>query len=189
MPAFLLINNRMEHSILKAKAWQVFLVLLASYFISWFVKETDVSELLKLVGFSIFCIWLALIGNTMNQLDKTQEKPGVGWFILNVVVTMSAPLASKVLSDPDFVVTPTSFNAKGSWVIPALYVVVAYVQIHWFVASSIVAREQGQKPEFSQVLGTAILLFLWPIGVWFIQPRLNRIFNTIQADTLDYPLA
>lgn len=178
----------MEDSILKAKAWQIFLILLASYFISWFIRDEDVSGLLKLLGFCVFCIWLALIGNTLNQLDKTKDKPSSTWFIINVVLTMAAPVVSYTLSDPDFVITPTSFNAKDFWVIPVLYLVVAYVQVHWFAASSIVAREQGQKPEFSQVLGTAILLFLWPIGVWFIQPRLNRIFNTIQADTLDYPL-
>jgi len=93
------------------------------------------------------------------------------------------------LADPNFVVTPTSFNAKGAWVVPVLYFAVAYAQIHWFTASSIVAKEQGQKPEFSQVLSTAILLFLWPIGVWFIQPRLNRIHNAINAATLNSPLA
>ena len=177
--------KRMEQLLLKAKAWQVFLVLLASYFISWFVKDEEVSGILKLVGFSIFCIWLALIGNTMNQLGKAVEKPGVSWFIINIVVTMSAPLISKLLSDPNFDVTSTSFNAKGIWVLPALYFVVAYVQIHWFAASSIVATEQGQKPEFSQVLGTAILLSLWPIGVWFIQPRLNRIQDAIYPNILN----
>lgn len=179
----------MEHSVLKAKAWQVFLLLLVSYFISWFVEDTDVSEMLKLVGFSIFCIWLALIGNTMNQFERVDEKNGVGLFIINAVLIMAAPIVSKILSDPNFIVTPTSFNAKGTWVIPALYLVVAYVQVHWFAASSIVAKEQGQKPEFSHVLGTAILIILWPIGIWFIQPRLNRIYNAIKAGTLDYPLA
>ena len=178
----------MEHSVLKAKAWLVFLILLASYFISWFVKDDESNEMLKLVGFSIFCIWLALIGNTMNQLDETQEKPGIGWFIINIVLTMSGPIASKLLADPNFIVTPSSFNAKGAWVVPVLYFVVAYVQIHWFTALSIVAKEQGQKPEFSQVLGTAILLFLWPIGVWFIQPRLNRIHNAINEAALNSPL-
>ena len=78
----------MEQLVLKAKAWQVFLVLLASYFISWFVKDEEVSGILKLVGFSIFCVWLALIGNTMNQLDKAVEKPGVSWFIINIAVTI-----------------------------------------------------------------------------------------------------
>ena len=77
----------MEHSVLKAKAWLVFQILLASYFISWFVKDDEANEMLKLVGFSIFCIWLALIGNTMNQLDETQERPGIGWFIINIVLT------------------------------------------------------------------------------------------------------
>jgi hypothetical protein len=179
----------MEYSLLKAKAWQVFLVLLASYSISWFVRDEEMSEMLKLVGFSIFCIWLALIGNTINQIEKNPEKPGISWFIINIVLTMSAPIVSKLLADPNFVVTPTSFNGKGVWMIPALYFVVAYVQVHWCGASSIVAKEQGQKPEFSQVLGTAILICLWPIGVWFIQPRLNRIHNALNADTLDSPFA
>ncbi|MBF9236481.1 hypothetical protein I2I05_03645 [Hymenobacter sp. BT683] len=177
----------MEHSILKAKSWQVFLVLLACYFISWFVKDDDMSEMLKLIGFSIFCIWLALIGNTMNQIEKANEKTGVTLFVVNVVLVMAAPIISKLLSNSDFIVTPSSFNAKGLWVVPALYVFIAYIQIHWFVASSVVANEQGQKPEFSHTLGTAVLLIIWPIGVWFIQPRLNRIYNAIQADTLDYP--
>ena len=59
----------MEHSVLKTKTWQVFLVLLASHFISWFVSDEDVSEMLKLFGFCVFCIWLGLLGNTLNQID------------------------------------------------------------------------------------------------------------------------
>ncbi|MFD2718643.1 hypothetical protein ACFST9_07940 [Hymenobacter monticola] len=174
----------MEQTILKAKSWQVFLVLIASYFISWFIKDTDAGELLKLLGFSVFCIWLALIGNTLSRLSQTQEKKKTGWFIFNIAVTMAAPLVSLMVSDPDFVVTPTSFSAKGIWVLPTFYLAVAYVQTHWFVASAMVAKERGQKPEFSQVLGTAILISLWPIGVWFVQPRLNRINNVINVDTI-----
>ena len=102
---------------------------------------------------------------------------------------MATLITSKILADPNFVITPTSFNAKDFWVIPMLYIVVAYVQIHWFPASAIVVKELSQKPEFSQVLGTVILLFLWPVGIWLIQPRLNLIYHAIQADTLDYPLS
>ena len=178
----------MEHSVLKAKAWQVFLVLLASHFISWFISDEDVSEMLKLFGFCIFCIWLGLFANTLNQIDQTNETPSVSWFIVNIGLVMAAFITSKILADPNFVITSTSFNAKGFWVIPMLYIVVAYVQIHWFPASAIVAKELGQKPEFSQVLGTVILLVLWPIGIWFIQPRLNRIYHAIKTDTLAPPL-
>lgn len=108
----------MEHSILKLKAWQVFLILLASYFISSFVRDEVMSDMLKLLVFCSFCIWLALLGNTLNQLSKTNEKPGLSWFVVNIVLTMAAPVISEILAGPNFVITPTSFNAKGIWAIP-----------------------------------------------------------------------
>jgi hypothetical protein len=50
-----------------------------------------------------------------------------------------------------------------------------------------VAIEIKGEPEFNQYPVTMLQIFFWPIGIWFIQPGLNRTYNAIQANTLDYP--
>ncbi|SDD20433.1 hypothetical protein [Williamwhitmania taraxaci] len=44
------------------------------------------------------------------------------------------------------------------------------------VPKSLKSLEIGRKAKLSEWIIDAILLFAFPIGIWFIQPRLNRIY-------------
>ncbi|WP_125916507.1 hypothetical protein [Hymenobacter coccineus] len=169
----------MEHTLLKAKAWHIFIILSISYFISWFVKDGELKDMMKLLGFCIFCIWLGVLGNTLNQLEEGGQERSASRFVFDIFFVIAAFALSKILANPDFDISPNSFHANGLWSIPMIYSLVAYIQIHWFPASILVANEQGHKPDFSQILGTFILLFFWPAGIWLMQPRLNRIYNAV----------
>jgi len=173
----------MEDFVLKAKAWKTLLVLSVCYVFSWFSRGGGMQGMLQLLGFCVYCIWIALLGNSLSQLGKSPRNPPVWWFVTNVVLS-TAPVVSSFLATPNFVVTTSIFSAQGMWVIPLLYLLVAYVHMHWFVASAMSTAEQGKKPELIQIVVIALCIMLWPLGIWILRPRLNRIYTAFNTASI-----
>ena len=47
----------------------------------------------------------------------------------------------------------------------------------YFVAKNLVTAETGRSASFSNYAGPFFLLWFFLIGVWFIQPRINRLYT------------
>jgi hypothetical protein len=48
----------------------------------------------------------------------------------------------------------------------------------YFVAKNIATFEKGKEVKFSEFKGAFFMLWFFPIGIWYIQPRINRIYET-----------
>jgi hypothetical protein len=46
----------------------------------------------------------------------------------------------------------------------------------YFVSKSLVLAEKAAPVEFPNYIGTLFLIWFFPIGVWFTQPRINRLY-------------
>jgi hypothetical protein len=46
----------------------------------------------------------------------------------------------------------------------------------YFIAKNLVTAETGSAASFSDYVGSLFMIWLYPIGVWFIQPRINRLY-------------
>lgn len=46
----------------------------------------------------------------------------------------------------------------------------------YFVAKSLVSAERGEPVSFSSYAGVLFLIWFFPIGVWSVQPRVNRLY-------------
>jgi hypothetical protein len=47
----------------------------------------------------------------------------------------------------------------------------------YFVSRNLVLAETGKPVSFYEYAGPFFLLWFFPIGVWFIQPKVNRLFS------------
>lgn len=45
-----------------------------------------------------------------------------------------------------------------------------------FVSKSLALAEKGEPVSFSGYAGPFFLLWFFPIGIWFVQPRVNRLY-------------
>ncbi|TGE20258.1 hypothetical protein E5K00_19805 [Hymenobacter aquaticus] len=167
--------------LLRAKHWQIFLVLSSTHVIPWFVKDPVVVEFFVLLNSLLFFGWLALLGNALYKSGSGFDY-SLFWFLVDVFLLLLAVGISSIMDSDDFRITTSSFKAHNAGFLPMMYVLFAAVHAHWFVAAILVAIEQRETPTVSQYLGTFVLLFFWPIGIWFIQPRLNLIQEFSQAD-------
>ena len=46
----------------------------------------------------------------------------------------------------------------------------------YFVAKSLVLAETARPATFNDYAGPFFLIWFFPIGIWFIQPRINRLY-------------
>jgi hypothetical protein len=46
-----------------------------------------------------------------------------------------------------------------------------------FVATALGVAETGKSRVFSQIVGTFFLLWFFPVGIWIIQPKINRLYQ------------
>jgi hypothetical protein len=47
----------------------------------------------------------------------------------------------------------------------------------YFVAKTLVLAETGKSASFYNYAGPFFLIWFFPIGVWFVQPRINRLYS------------
>jgi len=171
----------METLLLKAKHWQVFMFLTAIYFISTYCTD---NSLISVSVFSVLLVgyigWYVLLGNTLYKYLPRKIEYSITWFLLDALLLIFVYGVTMILFNGDL-------RVDGLAAIPFLYLFFAITHLFWLPAALLVSIESKSKPGFSQYAGTMLQLFFWPIGIWFIQPRLNKIYNAIQADTLDYP--
>ena len=171
----------MDTLLLKTKHWQVFVFLAAIYYLSTYCTD---NSLISVSVFSVLLVgyigWYALLGNTLYKYLPRKIEYSITWFLLDALLLILVYGVIIILFDGDL-------RVDGLAAIPFLYLFFAIAHLFWLPAALLVSIESKSKPSFSQYAGTMLQLFFWPVGIWFIQPRLNKIYNAIQADTLDYP--
>ncbi|TGE14815.1 hypothetical protein [Hymenobacter elongatus] len=160
--------------VLNAKHWQLFLLLSSTHVAPWFIRDAFVVELLVLLNALLYFSWLALLGNSLYRASGGFAH-SLSWFLLDILILLVAVGFSAIIESDDFHVTTNSFEAHNTGSLPLVCVFFAALHTHWFPASLLLSAEQQQTPDFSNYLGTVVLIFSWPVGIWFIQPRLNQI--------------
>lgn len=64
----------------------------------------------------------------------------------------------------------------GLIIIPVLLVMICLFYILSFVARSLTAVERQKQVTFYEYAGAFFLVWFYPIGIWFIQPKINALF-------------
>jgi hypothetical protein len=175
---------------LRAKAWQVFLIVLGSDFIGRVAltvtevlrmspRTPDYSILVAAVAAicgSGFVVWLWFLGAALNgvviqasQRQSTRSLSASVLVIISFIVVSVTPLRSPRALSP---------WALSITVPLGLVLVVLALYTVDFVAVSLLLAETGRIPTFGEYVKPFFLLLFFPLGIWFIQPRLNRLYKT-----------
>ncbi|MBT2557824.1 hypothetical protein J7E24_08505 [Hymenobacter sp. ISL-91] len=168
--------------VLRAKHWQVFLLLLAPHFLSWYTRDTITDSLLGYLCALSLVAWLVLQSNQLLALRPMHDGYSSTWLLVDSFLVLGAWGYSVISEDPDFHISTTSWHVEGvsGWFF--FYVVFAYLHVHWFPASLLHAVETGHRPDALKTVQWFLLYFFWPVGVWFIQPRLNKLLEKAELD-------
>jgi hypothetical protein len=170
-------------SILKAKHYQIFLIPIIGLFIgnTTITGEPIYSAMFSIVGFWIFMSYPFLIGYSLQKYIPNNISLNNNLFQINVFIILAAYSVVMILSGGQ------GLSFSGIEAIPFFYVVYAFLHSLSFPAKSVKTIELGQKAKLGDYLGDFFLIVFIPIGIWFLQPRINRIIVNHETINNDPP--
>jgi hypothetical protein len=169
---------------LRTKHWQIFLLLFGMFCVAGFVSFTEARTLsAKSLGIAgllfwavlglaqlLLAVWLWSLGSFLTSIAPPTLRLSLGMFRFAIIYTPVYLFA---------------FNAFFGGFRPLLIAFVfplhllamfCLVYSFYFVSKSLVSAEWGEPVSFSSYAGTLFLIWFFPIGVWIVQPRVNRLY-------------
>jgi hypothetical protein len=169
--------------IVKLKHWQIFLVLGTVYILYLIlsginftfgkITSHELSIMIGIITICLFFLWVLVIGLYLNSIPDNPYKFNKWILILSIfwcIIGYSELLLQRLENNNNIVPGWISFSIT-------LLTFLSLYYTFYNVPKSLKSIELGRKSKFTDYIVTAILIFAFPIGIWFIQPRVNRIYN------------
>jgi len=180
---------------LTARHWQVFLALfliplgvVASGL--FFLKNLDNPAFIfyffpitvALAQASLY-LWLWTVGSRLWEVKKGNRTPGIGLFKLFILIpnVIMAVILLFMLSGATLF-SLGSFSMAGILyssifiIIPIqLLVILSMFYCFLYVAKTLKMAEENREIGFDHYFTEFVLIALLPIGIWVLQPRINRL--------------
>jgi uncharacterized membrane protein YfbV (UPF0208 family) len=174
---------------LEWKSWQIFLLIVIfpfatqSLIMKAFINsaETDpsilftVMPLFMLIFIGIYLLWFWSLGTELNKivpenirLKATRFKFGIKFCAIYMVFFQI------------FFVATANGNSFGALmpIIFILHIVAMYFMFYsiYFISKNLVTFENHENDKSASSKGTFFLMWFFPLGIWFIQPRINKMY-------------
>ena len=163
---------------LRAKAWQLFLLGTVLMLVYALIPLPDngslAGELLTGVVIALFCsfylTWLWSVGEFLNSLLVRSLQFDKKYFRFALIYTFVHLLVSPFLfafqnRTLDFLLL---FSVVG--------LAICFVYAMRSVAKAMVAVNTGIPAVYNEYIGISFAIGFWIIGVWGLQPRINRLY-------------
>lgn len=111
------------------------------------------------------------MGNALAPLLPRDADYNLTWFLIDIALVTAVCASSVIIMDN------RTYHAEGLEALPSFYLMFAMMHAPWFLAVSLVAVEKKRASEFGFYFGTLLLFLFWPLGLWFVQPRLNKVYE------------
>ena len=173
---------------LRAKHWQIFFLVFGVYFAGQMALVGSIlvvphsQEVFSKGGFlaglvmtfstlGLF-VWFWSLGSYFNSIVQPELRMKSGFFSVALIYP---PFYSFF-----FVATFQSSSPRlFGLIIPLhLFAMVCMFYLLYFVSKSLVSAETSKPALFYDYAGPFFLLWFFPVGVWIVQPRVNRLYST-----------
>ncbi|RED42727.1 hypothetical protein DFQ10_108134 [Winogradskyella eximia] len=155
---------------LKLKNWQVFLIwILGVIQLAFFIKS-DFWFISFGIYFGLFSLWIYSIGKVLNKNNPELIKRMNIWWILYSISLI--PLA---INYRDSIMR--TYDRIDTWIIILTICIgfIAIAKITIYSAKTIKRAELGREYETADLVSEIFLIYFFIIGIWILQPRLNKI--------------
>ena len=158
---------------LREPAWKIFwlgfLPVLAGSMLGASAQNIVVSQLSFLFGIFVELAWIYTVSNYLahryaDRVDVPIQKLNAVLAIVAVYYLLAVPgMIPEQMGRPAF-----------------LLVVVLSFYYTYFLARLLVMAEKERNVTVKEYLPTAVMIFFWAIGIWFLQPRIRRIYSNLR---------
>ena len=151
--------------------------------ISWVMSTITIenqplyTSLFQVLGLLIYILWPLLVGKALMEYLPPKISLSEAFFILNWFIVAVEFFAVAIIY-PGETLTFTG--------LPALlffYALYAAVQSMSFPGKVLRSIEKKREANFGEYIGDFFLIFFLPIGIWFLQPRINRVVEESELNS------
>lgn len=153
----------------KIKHWQIFLAIVLPHYFG-FVKDRLTLLIITTIYFAAFSIWLysiSIIGQ--RKLSEFNLHQNTNYLILSC--SLLPLLYLIIMLNPAINVI---WYRIMMWFI-GLGFLACWVYAIYFTSKTIKALDKQRVPKFKEYILIILGFIIWPIGIWFIQPKVNKI--------------
>jgi hypothetical protein len=191
---------------LKAKHWQLFalmfgipivfqIIMMTSMFVnididgnpdlSMMFSMFIVFPIIMILYTGVFFGWFWSIANGLQQIIPNEFKLSLKKFRIFFFIPLIYILSLMILMVTTAFGISTGDNAIGGIIGNMLFLVIPlhlfsmfcmFYQLY-FVSKTIKTAELKRKVTFSDYLGEFFMIWFFPIGIWIIQPKINRLIS------------
>jgi hypothetical protein len=183
---------RCAEFIARLKAWQVFVALVAPMLSAqmYMVNVLPVPQpgqppdmakmaqhlthmmVVSALMCAMFLSWLVSVGCVANARIDVSIRPPVRWYLSAAVYAPSyAAIAGSFFSR----FFETGANLPVVIIVMHVAAMVAIFYVLGFSAKNLIMAERSTPVSFFDYSGPFFLMWLFPFGIWFVQPRVNRL--------------
>jgi len=168
----------------RAKHWQVFLIVVGFYlagqiaFINSIILSSRPADYLSRFAWgvailgalctSVFFVWLWSLGKFLDPIIHTDLRMNHGLFRIALIYAGAYLILFMALSSNPRIVR-AAIPLHLSFMLCMFYAV-------YFVSKALVLAETGKASSFYDYAGPFFLLWFFPIGIWILQPRIDRLY-------------
>ncbi|KAA3436366.1 hypothetical protein [Rufibacter hautae] len=159
--------------LLRAKNWQIFILLFIGMALSNTVIENDptITLILNLAGVLAYFIYPFILGYSLQDFLPKKVELNNTFFLINSFVWIGGYLATSIISDRQGM----TFNGLAA--LPFFYIMFAFLYSQAFPAKTLKSIEMKTEASLGDYFGDFMLILFLPIGIWFLQPRINRVIE------------
>lgn len=146
----------------KLKNWQLFLISIFPVFVSRLFDDEFTKDLIEAGFFLVVITYFLLIGDFLNNINSRKNH----WFFLfncSFIIIL-------------YFLSSFNFNIEKEALITGLgiYFLFAYVFVTDELAVKLRKAEGKDVSNYKQA-SDFLLFFIWPVGIWILQPRINKL--------------
>lgn len=169
----------MGKTILERKNWEIFLLFIVVQFLVWptimiisfllgYGEKSVATKLMEFLSSGLlYFSYPVMVGLKLNRLLSNQEKFKVtsNQFITTCIILMTASYISGLTLD---------IGRPWDFLVPILVLPCFLIILSW-PARPLKSIELSRNAGIWEYIPEAFQFIVWPLGVWWIQPRLNEL--------------
>jgi len=165
--------------ILTLPTWQVFLLLVLPGF---FPSAGLAGQILMIIWviFFVYCVYF--LGDSLYQKLPAVHDLKIQRFYFHLFFPLVYLIVIGICFDGGYEINQDNYKEFGWWaaiIIPFhLFTMYCIFYTIRFIAKSIVTIESNKVVGFDNYAGNFFLLWFFPIGIWFVHPKVCKIFST-----------
>lgn len=164
--------------LLKLKHWQLFILLFVPML---FPANTTIGQIINLLWFPLFLTWVYAIAKTAYDQLKDDNNLKINYFNFSVIFVIGWLTAVTLIFDGGYNINQDNYQEFGNsiWIVLPLhlYGMWSILYIFYFAAKMLMSVIEGKVVGFDKSLGYFFGFWFFPIGIWFIQPKAQRLID------------